>query len=106
MITSTASTPFVRKLQMTAPGTGHVRDVVVRVGLPERDPRPGGDFRVLVEVVGFDQAYARHFHGVDELQAFLEACAVVPAVLAALAPAGAKLTWLGEVDLGFGTSSK
>lgn len=97
----TGSTPFMRTLQMTAAGAGDVRDIVVRIGLPERDPRAGGDFRVLVDIAGFEQPYFRHFHGVDELQAFLAACRVVPAVLAMLAPAGAKLTWYGEDDLGF-----
>lgn len=53
-----------------------------------------------------EQGYSRHFHGVDELQAFLAACWIVPQILPALAPAGAKLRWLGDDDLGFGASSK
>nr|WP_104986633.1 trypsin-like serine protease [Sorangium cellulosum] len=36
-------------------------DVVVRVWLPERDPAPGGDFRALVEIDGFDEPYSRYF---------------------------------------------
>src|SRR5262245_23365662 len=103
MTTAGVYPPFVRTLQMTTAGVSGAHDIVVRIGLPERDPLPGGDFRVLLDIVGFDQAYSRHFHGVDELQAFLAACGIVPAVLAMLAPAGAQLTWLGGDDLGFET---
>ncbi|AUX36236.1 hypothetical protein WME98_11620 [Sorangium sp. So ce296] len=60
---------------------------------------------MLVEIDGFDERFSRHFHGVDELQALLEGCRMVPLLLTMLAPAGAKLQWLGEDDLGFGTSS-
>lgn len=105
MTTHTASKLFMRTLQMTVAGSRDVRDIVVRIGLPEPDPVPGGDFRVLVEIDGFDQPYSRHFHGVDELQAFLAGCWIVPHILPGLAPADASLTWLGGDDLGFGTSS-
>ncbi|MFS8065058.1 MAG: DUF6968 family protein [Byssovorax sp.] len=105
MITPTAPRLFMRTLQMTVTGSSDVRDIVVRIGLPEPDPVPGGDFRVLVEIEGFDEPYSRHFHGVDELQALLAGCWIVPQILPALAPAGATLTWLGGEDLGFGTSS-
>jgi len=104
MTTHSAPKLFKRTLQMTVPGLSNVRDIVVRIGLPEPDPAPGGDFRVLVEIDGVDQPYSRHFHGVDELQAFLAACAIVPQILPVLTPAGARLTWLGGEDLGFGTS--
>src|SRR6478609_454493 len=92
---------FVRTLQITEAGSSDARDIVVRIGLPEPDPVPCGDFRVLVEIDGFDQPYSRHFHGVDELQAFQEGCRIVPQILPVLAPAGARLTWLGGDDLGF-----
>lgn len=97
--------PLKRTLQMTVPGSHDTRDIVVRIGLPEPDPVPGGDFRVLVEIDGFDEPYSRYFHGVDELQALLAGCWTVPHVLAALAPVGARLRWLGEDDLGFGAPS-
>lgn len=105
MSTNMARGSLTRTLQMALAGSTDVRDIFVRIGLPERDPLPGGDFRVLVEIQGFDQPYARHFHGVDELQAFLAGCWIVPQVLTALASAGARLTWLGDEDLGFGTSA-
>lgn len=96
---------FTRTLQMTAAGSTEVRDIIVRIGLPEADPLPGGDVRVLVEIDGFDQPYSRHFHGIDDLQAFLAGCWIVPDILPVLAPAGAKFTWLGGDDLGFGAAS-
>lgn len=92
---------LTRTLQMIVDGTNDLHDIVVRIGLPQRDPAPGGDFRVLVEVNGFDEPYSRYFHGVDELQAFLAGCWIVPQILPVLAPAGAKLRWLGQDDLGF-----
>jgi hypothetical protein len=98
-------TSFVRTVQMTSPGSGEVRDLVVRIGLPERDPAPGGDYRVLVEIDGLDSPYSRYFHGVDEIQALLEGCRIVPQILPALALPGAKLTWLGEDNLGFGATT-
>jgi hypothetical protein len=96
----------MRTLQMTVAESTEIRDIIVRIGLPEPDPDPARDFRVLVEINGFDQPFARHFHGVDELHAFLEGCRIVSQILPALAPAGARLTWLGGDDLGFGTSSE
>ena len=105
MTTQAASKPFMRTLQMTVAGSSDVRDVVVRIGLPEPDPIPGGDFRVLIEIDGFDQPYSHHIHGVDELHALLEGCRIMRQILPALAPADATLTWLGDDDLGFGASS-
>ncbi len=37
---------FTRKLQMSIPPSGGSRDIIVRIGLPEPDPLPGGDFRL------------------------------------------------------------
>jgi hypothetical protein len=71
-------TSFARTLQMTSLGSGEVRDLIVRIGLPERDPAPGGDYRVLVEIDGLDPSYSRYFHGVDEIQAMLAGCWIVP----------------------------
>ncbi len=93
---------FTRKLQCTLADQTTVLDVVVSIGLPEPDPLPGGDFRVLVEVTGLDEPYARYFHGVDGLQAFLESCWLVPEILPSLIPRGARLTWFGDKGLGFG----
>ena len=94
-------TLFRRTLQVTGDKPGDVRDIAVRIGLPESDPVQGGDFRVLLEIEGFDRSYSRYFHGVDAIQAFLAACSVVPQLLPALAPEGARFTWLGSENLGF-----
>ena len=95
---------FTRKLQLTFDGSAEVREVVVHIGFPERDPLPGGDFRVLVEITGFDEPCTSLIHGVDELHAFLSGCWLVTGILPALVPTGARLTWLGDENLGFGTS--
>jgi hypothetical protein len=100
----TSSLPFTRQIQLTFAASAEVREVVVHIGLPERDPVPGGDFRVLVEITGFDEPYTSLIHGVDELHAFLSGCWLVTGILPALVPSGARLTWLGDEDLGFGTS--
>ncbi len=104
MNTHPAPRSFMRTLQMTVARTSDVRDIVVRIGLPGRDPAPGGDFRVLVEIDGFDEPYASHIHGVDELHAFLSGCWLVTEILPALIPNGARVSWLGDENLGFGTS--
>ena len=95
---------FTRKLQLAFDGSAEVREVIVHIGLPERDPVPGGDFRVLVEITGIDEPYTSHIHGVDELHAFLCGCWLVTGILPALVPNDARLTWLGDENLGFGTS--
>jgi len=96
---------FTRPLQLTFDGSAKVLEVVVHIGLPERDPLPGGDFRVFVEITGLDEPYTSHIHGVDELHAFLSGCWLVTEILPALVPKDARLTWLGSDDLGFGASS-
>lgn len=98
------ASPFIRKLQVTSPAFMEAREVVVRIGLPERDPLPGGDFRVLVEISGLDEPYNSFIHGVDELHAFLSGCWMVSEMLPALAPKGSRVTWLGQDDLGFGAA--
>lgn len=80
-----------RTLQMTL-ASGEVRDVVVRIGIPEPDPLPGGDFRCLVEIGGLDEPYSRHFHAIDEIEAFLAGCWMASQLLPTLTARGAKLT--------------
>jgi hypothetical protein len=106
MTTTAIRSSFTRKLELTMPDSGEVRDIEVRIGLPEPDARPGGDFRALVEIDGFEEPYARHVCGVDELQALLGGCWLVPHLLQSMVPEGARLTWLGEEDLGFGSSPR
>ncbi len=98
----TIQPPFIRKLELSPADSGEVRDVVVQIGFPERDPAPGGDFRVLVEITGLDEPYRSFVHGVDELHALLSGCWLMTEILPALIPDGARLTWLGDENLGFG----
>jgi hypothetical protein len=100
----TPPTPFSRTLKVRLADGSDGGEVVVSVGLPEPDPLPGGDFQVWVEVRGAVRApFARHIYGVDELQAFLEGCWLLGEIAPTLAPAGARLTWLGSEDLGLRT---
>jgi hypothetical protein len=92
---------LTRKLAYSPQGTEILRDVTVSIGAPEPDPNPGGDFRVLLEIAGFDDPYAKHFCGVDEIQAMMMALWIVPDVVRSLAGRGARVTWLGSEDLGF-----
>jgi hypothetical protein len=92
---------LTRTLEYTPPGTVESRDITVSIGTPERDPEPGGDFRVLVEISGFDEPYARHFHGVDAIQAMMMGLWIVPDLVRSLAGRGARVTWLSSEHLGF-----
>ena len=91
---------LTRELEYTPPESDTPRTVRVSVGVPEPDPLPGGDFRVRVEIVGFDDAYAKYTFGVDAIQALILALGTVPDVVHALA-GGGRVTWLGYDDLGF-----
>jgi hypothetical protein len=93
-----------RTLQLSLAGSSETRDIIVRIGLPEPDPLPGGDFRVHLEIDGFAEPERRYIHGVDELQALQAGCWMVPHLVFSLTPADAKVTWLGDEDLGFGHS--
>lgn len=92
---------LTRTLEYTPPGAAAPSRIEVTIGAPEPDPLPGGDCRVHVEIAGFAEPYARHFFGVDPIQALLLALGTVPDVIASLAGPGARVTWLGAEDLGF-----
>jgi hypothetical protein len=92
---------LIRTLEYTLPGVEEPRSITVRVGAPEPDPQPGGDFRVLVEIKGFAKPYQKHFFGVDPIQALLLGLRIVPDIIPSLAEPGSRVTWLGEDDLGF-----
>jgi hypothetical protein len=92
---------LIRTLEYTLLGIEEPHRITVCVGAPEPDPRPGGDFRVLVEIKGFAEPYQRHFFGVDPIQALLLGLRIVPDIIPSLAEPGSRVTWLGEDDLGF-----
>jgi hypothetical protein len=92
---------LTRTLECTSQGAVVSRDITVSIGAPEPDPMPGGDFRVLVEISGFDKPYAQYFHGVDAIQAMMMGTWIVPDLVRSLAGRGARVTWLGSENLGF-----
>ena len=101
MIERQSSTPFFRTLQCTHPAHDAPWEVVVTIHLPEKDPLPGGDYRVLLQIAGAGEPYSHYVHGADALHAFLECCWLVSEILPSLVPAGSQLTWEGREDLGF-----
>lgn len=82
----------------TAAGGAEVR---MAVGRPERDPAPGGDWRCRLVVSGLPDPVDRYVYGIDGLQALLLALHMAAVDLRhARLPAGERLTFLGEPDLG------
>jgi hypothetical protein len=92
---------LTRTLEYTPPGAEEPRSITVSIGAPEPDPAPGGDMRVLVEISGFAEPYAKHILGVDSIQALLLALGIVPDLVQSLAGWGGCVAWLGSEDLGF-----
>jgi len=92
---------LTRTLEYTLPGAEEPTSVTVAVGVPEPDPLPGGDFRVLIEITGFAKPYKRHHFGVDPIQALLLGLRIVPDLIQSLAEPSSRVTWLGNEDLGF-----
>jgi uncharacterized protein DUF6968 len=84
---------------------GKSRPITVRIGRPQRDPLPGGDWMCPVEIAGIPRRHSivRASYGVDEVQALLLAFQLIRLELLLLQDDGLALTWLepdGE-DLGF-----
>jgi len=92
---------LTRTLECTRHGTDAVQIIAVSVSSPERDPLPGGDYRVRVEIAGLDAPYSQYFHGVDPIQAMLMGLWIVPDVVRSLAGHSARVTWRGDEELGF-----
>jgi hypothetical protein len=76
------------------------REVVLTLGKPRADPRPGGDWRCSVLIEGIPRARRRRIHGADAVQALQLAMVYARHELDA---SGLLLTWLdgepGDVDL-------
>jgi hypothetical protein len=92
---------LTRTLEYTSVGSDQPRRVTVSIGEPEPDPLPGGDYRVRLEIAGFDKPYDQYFHGVDPIQALIMALWIVPDVIALRAGREGRVTWLGSEALGF-----
>lgn len=78
----------------------HVR-VLVRIGKPEPDPKPGGDWRCAFQIIGADDDAVMFAHGVDSVQALQLCLQFVGIRLEDLQARGTPLRWLGGKDLGF-----
>jgi hypothetical protein len=76
------------------------REVVLTIGKPRRDQRPGGDWTSSVLIEGIPNERRRRSHGVDAVQALQDALVCARHVLDA---SGLRLTWLdgepGDVGL-------
>jgi hypothetical protein len=84
---------------------GESQSVTVRIGRPQRDPLPGGDWMCPVEIAGIPRWHpiVRASYGVDEMQALLLAFQLIRLELRLLQDDGFELTWLepNAEDLGF-----
>lgn len=55
-----------REFQLRGPAE---RTVIVRIGVPEPDPKGGGNFRCPLQVTGLSNDAVQYAHGVDSFQA-------------------------------------
>lgn len=90
-----------RELEARHRVTGEVRRVIVRLGRPRIDERPGGDWACSIEFAGLGDDEIEEAYGVDGVQALRLAMQLASIRLASEA-ASFELTWLGEQDLGMG----
>lgn len=67
------------------------REVVLTLGKPRRDPRPGGDWTCTVLVEGIPRERRRRAHGADPVDALQDAMILARRILDA---SGLLLTWL------------
>lgn len=81
---------------------GEEREVVLRIGAPIPDPRPGGDWCCPYQITGLPHNRASRAFGVDPLQAFLLALQKARAELVfSQRIHSLRLTWLEQHDWGF-----
>ena len=60
---------LTRTLEYWRPGAEKPKKITVSVSAPEHDPKPRGDYRVLLTINGFGTTYKRYHYGVDPIQA-------------------------------------
>ncbi len=75
--------------------------IVVRIGKPEPDPAPGGDWRCAFQITGVGDDAVMFAHGVDSVQALQICFQFIGIRLEDLQARGTPLRWLGGKDLGF-----
>ena len=77
-------------------------EVVLHIGAPTPDPRPGGDWYCPYQITGVANDSVSVAFGVDSLQAFLLALQKARAELAfSQRVHGLRLTWLDQDNWGF-----
>ena len=90
-----------RELQVHGQAAGAALRVVVRIGRPEPDPAPGGDWRCAFQITGLNDDAVMVAHGVDAVQALQLCIRLVGVQLEDLQARGTPLRWLGGEDLSF-----
>lgn len=80
---------------------GQVHPVVVRLGRPEPDPLPGGDWRCPFQIVGIGDGAVQFSFGIDAVQALQLAFVIMGAQLFGANGQRQRITWFGGPDLGF-----
>jgi hypothetical protein len=90
-----------RDLEIRKTKSGDARRATVRIGKPEPDPAPGGDWRCAFQITGVDDDAVMFAHGVDAVQSLQLCFQFIGIRLEDLQARGTPLRWLGGKDLGF-----
>lgn len=90
-----------RELKVRKAKKGDPLRVMVRIGKPEPDPEPGGDWRCAFQITGLDDDAVVFAHGVDAVQALQLCLQLIGIRLEDLQARGTPLRWFGVKDLGF-----
>lgn len=78
-----------------------LRELVIKIGKPFPDPKPGGDWACTFEVTGLEEKIINTAFGVDALQALLLCIKMIEANLKYLErKINVRFTWLESDDLG------
>lgn len=90
-----------RELEARGKNAIESRPVLARIGQPEPDPEPGGDWRCPLQIVGIGDEEIFYANGVDSVQALQLGFLIMGIRLEDLCADGLELSWLGDSDLGF-----
>lgn len=103
MSSGSANTAIFAERELDAVGRdgNALPPVVVRFGLPQRDPEPGGDWMCPVQILGIQEDDAINAYGVDAVQAIQLAFQLAAIRLQSAPGRGITLSWLGGSELGF-----
>jgi hypothetical protein len=90
-----------REMEIRKTKSSDARRATVRIGKPEPDPAPGGDWRCAFQITGVDDDTVMFAHGVDAVQALQLCFQFIGVRLEDLQARGTPLRWLSRKDLGF-----